>query len=97
MPRVPVVSRELTVTRAICYVIDITPKGPKPYTKTLYCGRVYKTEEPLIASLREIYESDTFKIAKVKSFAPAKVRAKQSVEFYVAHAEIEEIEEEEEA
>ena len=51
MPRTPVVTREMTVTKAVCYVVDLTPQGPKPKEIPLYCGRVYKTSEALLESL----------------------------------------------
>ena len=96
MPRTPVVTREMTVTKAVCYVVDLTPQGPKPKEMPLYCGRVYKTSEALLESLSSTYETDTFKVVRVKSFGPKKVRVVQAAETFIAHAEIEEIEEQEE-
>lgn len=91
MPRAPVVSREMKVTKAECLVIDMAAGKPNMYTDTKYAGRVYKTEDALIEALRKMYESDTFKIAKVKNFAPAQVRATQSAEDFIAGAEVKEV------
>lgn len=91
MPRAPVVSREMKVTKASCLVIDMQAGKPNMYTKDLFAGRVYKTEDALIEALRKMYESDTFKVAKVKSFAPAHVRATQSAEDFIVGAEVKEV------
>ena len=91
MPRAPVVSREMKVTKAECLVIDMTARKPNMYTAVRYAGRVYKTKDALIEALRKMYESDTFKIAKVKSFAPVQVRATQSAEDFIVGAEVKEV------
>lgn len=96
MPRTPIVSRELKVSRAECYLIDMSGHEPVMYQGTLYAGRVYKTEAPLLEALRAFYETHDFKIAKVRSFKTVKIFAKQSTEKFVAKAdEIKEIPEEE--
>lgn len=88
MPRVPVVSRELTVTKAECTVVDMSATGSNLTHKTLYAGRPYKTAEPLIDSLRKTYETDTFKVVRVNRFAAKKVKAQRTVEDFIAGAEI---------
>lgn len=91
MPRAPVVSREMKVTKAECLVIDMGEGKLNMYTKELFAGRVYKTEDALIEALRKMYESNSFKVAKVKSFAPTQVRATQSAEDFIAGAEVKEV------
>lgn len=96
MPRIPVVSRELTVTKAECTVVDLSTTGTRLAHQTLYAGRPYKTAEPLIDSLRKTYETDTFKVIRVNKFKVVKVKAQRTAEDFIAGAEILEEKEEEE-
>lgn len=83
MPRIPQVTRTLTVTEVKALCLDLTTG--ETLTKEFTLPRTYKNEPTIMKTLRKKHETDTLKIAHIVSYEVSTDLYGQTEEEFVEH------------